>query len=339
MTKIALVGSGVIDIPPKGYGAVEKHIWNLSQALKQMGYNVTILNKICGYGAMNRFHFASWVRNQLRKENYNVVHAHTTSVGTFFKFFGLDFVYTSHSRHWVSPKSVEERFINLLERRVVKKANKVIAVSRQIDNIMQKYCKPYIIPNGVDIDIYKPNYEKRDGTNIVCLGEIAPHKKFDLVIRAAKDLNCVVTLIGPLRNAKYANYLKLTGGDNVLFTGEIREKKMIEILSKSDILVHPSISESFGMAVVEGMSCGLPVIASDICEELVTDGVNGFTVPIVLNDEKRTQIISDKLQILLDDESLRKRMSESSRRIVIERYSWEKIAERVADVYEVFLKN
>ena len=114
---------------------------------------------------------------------------------------------------------------------------------------------------------------------------------------------------------------------------------MIEILSKSDILVHPSISESFGMAVVEGMSCGLPAIASDICEELVTDGVNGFTVPIALNDGKRMQIISDKLQILLDDESLRKRMSESSRRIVIERYSWEKIAKRVADVYEDFLKN
>ena len=337
--KIAIIGSGVIEIPPQGYGAVEKHIWNLSKPLKNLGHEVTILNDIFGYGINNRYRFGNWVKNQLKNNNFDVVHAHTTTVGSFLRFFRINLVYTSHSRHWVSPSSFREKFTLLLEKNVVKKANKVIAVSPQIAFLMKNYCKPYVIPNGVDVNLYTPNYDKRKGTNIVGIGELAPHKKFDLIIKAAKDLKCHITIIGPSRNQNYTNYLLKLGGEKITLTGEIEEKKMIEIISKSDIIVHPSISDSFGMVIVEGMSCGLPVIASDICEELVTDNLNGYTIPTNLNDEKRIQIIKDKLDILLNNESMRQKMAGNSRDIVLRKYSWEKIALKVAEVYEDFLKD
>jgi glycosyltransferase involved in cell wall biosynthesis len=337
--KVLIVGSGVIEIPPKGYGAVEKHIWNLSQSLKKLNHDVTILNELFGYGIFNRYQFANWVKKQIKNLDYDVIHAHTTSIGSFFRLFGIHFIYTSHSRHWVSPKTAREKITLKLEKRAVKKADKVIAVSPQIAKLMKKYCKPNIIPNGVDVNLYKPNYDDRNGKNVIGIGELAPHKKFDLIIKATQDLDCHVTLIGPSRNPNYTGYLRKLGGNKLTIMGEIDEQKMIDVISKSDIIVHPSISDSFGMVIVEGMSCGLPVIASDICEKMVTDNLNGFTIPTKMEDKKRIQIIRDKLLVLLKDKPLRQRMSENSRKIVKEYYSWEKIAFMVADVYEESLND
>jgi glycosyltransferase involved in cell wall biosynthesis len=304
-----------------------------------MGHEVIILNKKFGYGPVNRYRFASWVKDQLDKEDYDVIHVHTTSVGTFLKIYRLNYVYTTHSRYWLSHKGLKGKFILFLERRVVKYAKKVISVSPKTVDLIKGHCNPYVIPNGVDMKLYKPDYEKRKGTKLVCLGEIVPHKKFDLIVRAAKDLDCKVILIGPKRDPNYVNKLKQMGGDKVIFTGEITEDEMIKTLSRSDIFLHPSIAEAFSMAVIEAMSCGLPLIASDICKDQVFDGLNGFAIPTSLDDEERVKIIRDKIKLLLADESLRNHMAESSRNIVLERYSWEKIVEKVIKVYEDFLKN
>lgn len=336
--KIIIVGSGVINIPPQGYGAVEKHIWNLSRSLEKMGHEVIILNHKFGYGPLNRYRFASWAKKKLENEDYDVIHIHTTSVGTFFKIFHLNYVYTTHSRYWLSQKGMKGKFILSLERRVVKYAKKVISVSPRTIDLIKGYCNPYIIPNGVDVDLYKPDYENRNGNKLVCLGEIVPHKKFDLIVQAAKDLNCKVILIGPKRDMEYVNKLKQIGGNKVIFTGEIEENEMIKTLSQSDIFLHPSIAEAFSMAVIEAMSCGLPIIASDICKDQVFDEVNGFAISTSVDDEKRIMIIREKIKMLLTEEKLRKKMSESSRDIVLERYSWEKIADKVVRVYEDYLK-
>lgn len=333
--KVVLVGAGMIEIPPKGYGAVEKHIWELSKALQRIGVDPTILNKIFGKRSVDEYRFALWAKNQLKKTDYDILHLHTTGVGFVFSVLKKEFVYTSHSRHWISANTLTEKIGALFEKRVVRKAKNVIALSPEIATLMRKYKEAVVIPNGVDTERYKPSYERRAGKNVVCIGAVVTHKKFDLVATAVKDLNCKLTMIGPIKDKKYFDTIKKIS-NNVEFTGIIPENQMIKILSEADIFVHPSISEAFPMAVIEGMSCGLPIIASDICKGQVTEGVNGFSIQTNISDKERVKAIKEKIGLLLEDDILRKKFSENSRKIVLEKYSWDKIAEKVKEVYKNF---
>src|SRR2546427_2554194 len=95
--KIALIGPGIIPIPPNGYGAVEKHIYNLAQQLIKRGHQVDILNELHGeYG------WAVRVEKPIREGHYDVVHAHTSFMGGFLGRVARipNLVYTSHSPLW-----------------------------------------------------------------------------------------------------------------------------------------------------------------------------------------------------------------------------------------------
>ncbi|MBU4190013.1 MAG: glycosyltransferase family 4 protein [Candidatus Thermoplasmatota archaeon] len=333
--KIVLVGAGMIEIPPKGYGAVEKHVWELSKALQRIGVDTTILNKVFGKRSVDEYRFALWAKKQLKKMDYDILHLHTTGVGFVFSILKKEFVYTSHSRHWISANTFTEKIGALFEKRIMRKAKYVIALSPEIATLMRKYNEAVVIPNGVDTERYKPCYKRRTGKNVVCLGAVVPHKKFDLVAKAVKDLNCKLTIVGPIKDKKYSETIKKIS-NNVEFTGTVPENRMIKILSEADVFVHPSISEAFPMAVIEGMSCGLPIIASDICKGQVTEGLNGFSIQTNISDKERVKVIKEKIGLLLEDDMLRKKFSEKSEEIVLEKYSWDKIAEKVKEVYKNF---
>jgi glycosyltransferase involved in cell wall biosynthesis len=80
---------------------------------------------------------------------------------------------------------------------------------------------------------------------------------------------------------------------------------MIELMSTSDVLVLPSIEDGFGLVMAEAMACGCPVIASTNTggDDLYTDGVEGFIVPI-----RDPQAILDRMQLLTDDPVLTRTM-------------------------------
>lgn len=104
-------------------------------------------------------------------------------------------------------------------------------------------------------------------------------------------------------------------------------------LSQADVMAHPSVSESFGMAVVEGMSAGLPVVCSDFLSFLVEHDREGLLVPTSGEDAARVDALRQALGRILDDDALRRRLSQAARKTAVERYSWTSVAEQVEDVY------
>lgn len=327
-----MVGAGMIPIPPPGYGAVEKHVWNLTRALQQRGHEVRIVNEVVGPASTDEYRWALRARKLVAHEPYDVLHLHTPGVATVFRALGpREWVYTTHSRHWAGTHGPGEKAGFFLERQAVAHAKEVIAVSRLVARQIDR--PTHVVPNGVDVARYAPDEAARSGKRVVGLGEVAPHKRWHLAAMAARGLDCELRIVGPLRDPGYADQVEAAGGGKVRLLGPMDEDDVVRELARADVLVHPSVTESFGMAVVEGMSCGLPVVCSDLLSFLVEHGKDGFLVPTQGDDEARANAIRARLEELLGDAQLRERMGRRAREKAVGEYAWESVAERVEAVY------
>jgi glycosyltransferase involved in cell wall biosynthesis len=96
---------------------------------------------------------------------------------------------------------------------------------------------------------------------------------------------------------------------NVEFLGPVPRAQLVDLMSRSHALVLPSIEDGFGLVLSEAMACGCPPIASTNTggEDLFTDGVEGFLVPI-----RDPAAITARLQQLADSPALRQQMSSAA---------------------------
>ena len=175
-----------------------------------------------------------------------------------------------------------------------------------------------VIPNFVDTQVYKPMKDDCIKRRLAAKGEkILVHtsnfrqvkrvtdviKIFDIV---QKEIQSKLLLIGdgPDRSECERLTRQLDLNDKVKFLG--KQEGLVEILSCSDLFVIPSQSESFGLAALEAMACGLPVISSSVggLPELVKHNESGFIAEIgdvermakyaidLLTNEKKYKIFS-----------------------------------------------
>jgi glycosyltransferase involved in cell wall biosynthesis len=120
---------------------------------------------------------------------------------------------------------------------------------------------------------------------IVCVGRLSPEKGFDYLLRAFAELihkvPCRLVIIG--QGIEELSLKALTHSmqlDNAVdFVG--LQSNPFKFIARSDLLVVSSIYESFGMVIIEAMSCGIPVVSTDCTgpSEIISSGVNGILVP------------------------------------------------------------
>lgn len=120
----------------------------------------------------------------------------------------------------------------------------------------------------------------------------------------------------------------------VSYLGFVPPQDLAAIYRSSAILVHPSLSDSFGMPVVEAMAAGLPVVATRIggIPEIVDHGTTGLLVP-----ENDPEALAVAVLRLLDDSALALRMGASGRLRAQERFSWERAGASLLLEYEKLL--
>ena len=207
-----------------------------------------------------------------------------------------------------------------------------------------------VIPNGLDLDAYqslpeygkfREKYELGDKKIILHLGRINFKKGLDILVKAFAQLcsnneNICLVLAGP-DNEGYGRQVKrwLTEKnvmDKAVFTGMLSGVDKLSALKDADIFALPSYSENFGMAVVEAMACGLPVVISDkvnIWREVQRAGAGLVTA--CNSDEFAKAILT-----LFDDDS-RRRMGEAGKVFVSENYDWKIVVNDLLRVYQDIL--
>ena len=160
-------------------------------------------------------------------------------------------------------------------------------------------------------------------------------KAFGLVARTHDDVRLI--LAGPDEDnysTRVRRWLKEEGIlSKARFTGMLTGKEKVALLHSADIFALPSYSENFGLAVVEAMASGLPVVISNRVN--IWREVAGANAGIVVNCD--AVALADGLVALLDDSELRRTMGENGRRLVRQRYDWKIAGEQMLCVYREVL--
>jgi N-acetyl-alpha-D-glucosaminyl L-malate synthase BshA len=196
-----------------------------------------------------------------------------------------------------------------------------------------------VIPNFVDPRIYRRDRTPCHRSTLAPGGEriimhisnFRPVKRIQDVVevfsRITKKVPARLVLVGdgPERPRAVERAEELGVGDRVLFLG--KHQSVEELLACADLFLLPSKNESFGLAALEALSCGTPVIASDTggLPELVTHDETGFLFPLGAVDEMAEAGLS-----LLEDSGRWSRFSRAAREDAVARFS----NDRVVPIYE-----
>lgn len=167
------------------------------------------------------------------------------------------------------------------------------------------------------------------------IGRLVPHKRHSELLHALKrlcdegyDAGLVIAGNGPSRGSLEELSTQLGINDRVTFTGEF--DRLEDVMAQFDIFVLTSSSESQCMPITESMAYGKPVVASNFggIPDFVEDGVTGFLVPLG-NEAKLVKA----LKALADNPSLREEMGRRGRERYVERYTPERVADAMEEVY------
>lgn len=140
----------------------------------------------------------------------------------------------------------------------------------------------HVIPHAVDRKVFRvqPPASPSPRLRIAYVGRLAVVKGIDVlaeIIRKADPGRFAFTIVGD--GPERGTLQKALGGPNVAWHGHVADKRRIaDLMAGHDVMVLPSISEQFGIALIEGMACGLVPLASDglVPKDLVFPGENGF---------------------------------------------------------------
>lgn len=295
---------------------------------------------------------------KLMEPDFDLVHIHHplppvihTSLPTIVTLHGL-------MRNWCafplqlnpSLQSLAYRtfseFIYSLELKILRNATLLTSVSyttaRELEisygfdaNIVK------IIGNGVDDEFFVPVKSNRTSSYVLYSGRLSYRKGLIDLVKSAeyvcRELPSAFYIIagaGPLWNYLRKLIHKMGLTNKISMIGQIARADILRYYQNAAVLVLPSYYESAPNAILEGMACGLPIVATPTGDipRIVKNERTGFIVPA-----RDPQALGEAILKLLKEEGLRKEMGEASREEATRNYSWHSLTDRVLDCYKAVM--
>jgi len=230
-----------------------------------------------------------------------------------------------------------------IERKLFSLSNKITAVSLSVAGELREYGlepdKVTVIGNGVDEETFFPLRNAMPVQKYVLYTGILRARKglFDLidcaryVCKTHQDVKFLVCGTGPFLYRLQERVREIGLQRQIIFLGYVTKQKLIQIYQNATVHVVPSHYEGLPTVLLEAMSCGLPVVATDVGgnNEVISDGVNGFLVP-----PRSPKAMAEIILRLLDDDTLREKIGEAARKTIEKRYTWNRITGNILKCYE-----
>jgi len=342
------------------FGGGERHLADLSHALADLGHEVyaasvpgsplwaelSFLNKESMW-QLSRRNYAKNVASLagfIRAHDIEIVHAHAARD---YHLAALAVKLASRgrlvlTRHTLFPM----KRINKL---VLSGASRVIAVSQAVaESIRQsgviESAKVTVIHNGIDVDRFARSSTSDSRILVGTVGHLAPIKGHDVFIRAAALVsahrpNVHFVVIGEDKSPQMDHRRSLEklitelGLNGVVDMPGWRDD-IDAALASLTLFVSAARSEPFGLAIVEAMAAGLPIIAtrSEGALEILEDGATGKLVPA---DDP--EVVAQAINDLLDNPLECSRLGQNAQRVARDRYSLARMASDTERVYREVL--
>ena len=244
---IVNVTPGLIPIPPNGWGAVEKIIWETHLCLLDYGHNSKIV-----------------YLDDIPKDT-DVVHIHVANLANEAHRRGIPYYFTMHDHHAYLYGKDSNVYRENLE--AIKNAKRAFVPAKYLVDWFEGI--PEYFSHGVNTD-YFTNDKTTTIHKLLCVAnngfihdQAEDRKGFGFAIEAAKKLGMEITIVGPDNNKKYferfpPNY----SGLKIIYNASENELK--KIYSEHSVFIHASVLEAGhpNLTLLEAMSSGLPVLAT-----------------------------------------------------------------------------
>lgn len=292
---------------------------------------------------------------ELEKKGYDILHLHSplipclkthkpvivtehgTAQGFINNLTGLD-LFTLVS------KFCRKMFI-AYDKSVLKTADLITAVSESCRDELNDYYgikECLVIPNAVDADYFRPAIKKsakNDRNTVLFVGSFITKKGIYDLIEAAKiltfrydiKLDYVLVGDGPLKDILKSRVKKYGLEGYFSFPGFLDRQALLTAYHQAKIFIFPSYHEGLPTVVLEAMSCGVPVVTTNVPgnRDLVRDGDTGLIVKPHEPEE-----LAAAVRILFSDQEMCKRLGERGRKLVEEHYNWSKVAREFVKTYQ-----
>lgn len=261
--------------------------------------------------------------------------------------------FTISSERYRYPDSIPTKLLLILLNKTVHSAmwKKSVALTFHCRASMQFYSensapknKLFWIPVGIDSEHFKissPSMSSRepnrDIVSLLCVARLEDFKGHACLLHAIKKVKSQFSqirldLLGRgSREMMLRSLIKSLHLEDTVFlrTTPTSYMEMPEIYQSCDIYVQPSLVEPFGIALLEAMSCGKPIVASSVggMRDTVSHLTNGILVP-----PGNSERLAEAIRTLVIDPELRRKMGEASEKRARETFNWRKIAAQYLDL-------
>lgn len=236
------------------------------------------------------------------------------------KLFGVKVVYHFHNK---GVSVMQNRYLDNFLYRFVFKHSNVILLSKYLYDDIQKYAIKehiYYCPNGIPaIEIMQNKKEEGSVVEVLFLSNLIESKGIFVLLEVCKLLkhkklifHCtIVGGIGDVDEHQLRSKLQEMDLINqVNYEGKKLGTEKEEVFANTDIFIHPTLNDCFPLVILEAMQYSLPVVSTieGGIPDIVDDGTTGYLVP-----KKSAAAMAEKLEILINNPELRRRMGKAGR--------------------------
>lgn len=318
--KILHITTGIMEIPPKNWGAVEKVIWNYKINFEKLGHEFDI-------GLPWDF-----------KKDYDIIHCHVYNqcVYDLHKVANKKYIFSLHDHHVVPYGKKSNLYKDNLE--AMKKSIISITHAEYLIDYFDSTDKLFYLSHGVDSNKYINKnrfdlswiHENKNQHRLLCVaanGLISDpyhdRKGFRLSIESAISLNLPITIVGPKKNKDFfEKNIDLLDYEKLQIIYDPDEDKLIDIYNDHTIFLHLSDLEAGhpNLTILESLSCGLPVVGT----YNGNDKIDGL-----INTDLSLKNVVKNIKYTIDNyDELKKKSLESAKK-----YDWSNITSKLEQIY------
>lgn len=310
--RIAILGSAVLSVPPKGQGGTELMIHYQAEGLRKRGHEIFLFapegsqtsGKLITVGQGNIF---SYPFDQERMESSRKFRVEMVYLGqTLKELIDRSDAYDVVLNNMRGGESLFLPIAEMLKKPLVSVLH--LPLFNELANVLREFNASLIsisnaqrrnfphlnylatVYNGVDTTQF--TFGATPDDYLLMVGTIGRHKNQGAAIRVAKKLRMKLVLAGRVRDADYFDELKKhIDGEQIVWKEALEIKEKIKLYQQAKAFLFPILwEEPFGLVMIEAMSCGTPVIAfgNGAVPEVVIDGKTGF---IVNNEDEMVESV------------------------------------------------
>ncbi|MFH1402724.1 MAG: glycosyltransferase family 4 protein [Candidatus Altiarchaeota archaeon] len=304
-----------------------------------------------------------------RERKFDVIHSQAFSAFYYVstglkKRLGIPLVTTLHGTPFSEVRSnMNQGWNNMLIPKIgfhlfnyqfrfkemISESDAVIAISKELaENAPSEFKIPAekvkMVINGVDTEDFRPSESRLkkslgEGRVILSVSVLHRQKGVQHLINAMKDIlvkapDAVLVIVGdgPYKKDLEELASKKELRERIIFKGRVPNTELIEYYNSCDVFAIPTVRvEGLPLIELEAMSCGKPVVASNIggIPTVIEDRVNGM-----LANPGDAKDLAGKILEVLCDKKLSEKLGKNARKTILEKYSRERMAENTIRVYE-----